>query len=347
MKRANTMQIRLVGLLAMLGAGLGMPASALAESDAPLEALRTADQRLASIGYRLSVAAASLCDRTEPGLGLQLHTLAQYDPAVRDGVRTHFGFAGPVAIEAVVPGGPADRAGLRQDDTVLAIGGVALPGESVGAASTDSLAALHAAVAALPPAAPVAVTVLRAGARHEVRVIPVPACRTRYELRIADGFDARANGELVQLTSRYLEDVPPQLLPAVVAHELSHNILRHRARLEAAGVDFGLASGFGRNAGLFRQTEIEADILSVHLLVRAGYPPDIAARFWREIGPRLLEGKIRSRSHPPFRDRAATIETEAAQIAAAGKDAPLPAFFTARGQPLDGNWQKLLIRAPR
>src|SRR3546814_17247433 len=52
-------------------------------------------------------------------------------------------------------------------------------------------------------------------------------------------------------------------LAAAIAHELAHNILRHRARLDAAGVDRGLAKQFGRNARMFKQTEIEADRPSV------------------------------------------------------------------------------------
>lgn len=343
--RAIAGMLRWLAVLAWLAAVASVPARA--QDATLLEAIRAGDMRLASIGYRLSVAAAPLCDRKEPGLGLQLHTLAQYGPPARERVRAHFHFEGAnmVAVEGVVPEGPAARAGLRQDDTVTAIGGIAMPRGLPDIASTAQLEALNAAIAALPPGEPVEIVAMRAGAPVRLRVVAVPACRTRYELRIADGFDARANGDLVQLTSKYLDTVDDSLLPAVIAHELAHNILRHAARLDAAGAQFGLASGFGRNVGLFRQTEIEADILSVHLLARAGYPLEIAARFWREVGPKLLEGKMRSRSHPPFKDRAATVDAEAARIAAAGGHAPLPDFYARRAQPLDGKWEDLLIRA--
>ncbi len=310
------------------------------------EAIRAGDLRLASVGYRLSVAAAPLCDRKEPGLGLQLHTLAQYSPSARDRVRTHFRFEGTntVAIEGVQPDSPAERAGLKQDDTIVAIGEVTMPRGLPETASTAQLAALHAAIAALPPARPIDVSVIRGGVPVRVRVMPVPACRTRYELRMADGFDARATGEMVQIPREYLEELDPALLPAPIAHELAHNILHHTARLDAAGAQFGLASGFGRNVGLFRQTEIEADILSVHLLARAGYPTEIAARFWGGFGPKLIAGQIRSRSHPPFKDRAATVAAEAARIAAAEGHAPLPDFYARRDRPLDGKWESLLVR---
>lgn len=305
------------------------------------EALRTADMRVAATGFRLSTAAAGLCDRQEPGTGIQLHTLAQYAPGSRAQVRAHFGMAGTAAVEGVVPGSPADRAGIRADDTIVKIGTIAPPDTLPAEASVATLEALYRQIAELPPGEPIEIAVLRNGKALHFTVRPQPACRTRYELRIADRFDARANGELVQITSRYIEDVDPELFPAVVAHELAHNILRHRDRLIAADASFGLASGFGRNVGLFRQTEIQADILSVHLLARAGYAPSLAARFLREVGPRLLEGQIRNRSHPPFKDRAATVEAEAARLAADGK---LPAFYATRNAPLTGEWQSLLVR---
>lgn len=305
------------------------------------EALRTADNQLAAIGFRLSTAAAPLCDRLEPGTGIQFHSLAQYAPASRAQVRAHFHLDGALGVEGVAPGSPAERAGVRADDTVVAINGQLIPTVVSPEATTAQLAAFHARIAALPPAAPILFTLRRAGKELSVRVEPVAACLSRYELRIADKYDARANGELVQISSKYLEDVPQGLLPAVIAHELSHNVLRHRERLSAAGAQFGMASGFGRNVGLFRQTEIEADILAVHLLARAGYDPAIAARFWREVGPKLLAGLVRSRSHPPISDRVAIATAEAARIGGS-KTEPPPSFLAERTQPLSGNWQHYL-----
>lgn len=309
------------------------------------EALRAADMRIAAIGYRLSTSAATLCDRLEPGTGIQLHTLAQYAPGSRDEVRAHFGMTGTAAVEGVVAGSPADQAGIQADDTIVRIGAITPPDALPPDASVATLESLYRQISALPPSEPIDVAVRRNGRELRFTILPQPACRTRYELRIADMFDARANGELIQITSKYLEDIDPALFPAVVAHELAHNILRHRDRLVAAGASFGLASGFGRNVGLFRQTEIEADILSVHILARAGFPPSLAARFWREAGPRLMQGQIRNRSHPALKDRIATVEAEAARFAAGGGHTALPAFYDARGTPLTGAWQSLLIRA--
>ncbi len=341
LRRIAILWLALTGITATLA----IPARAQSGDAALFEAIREADLALATAGFRMSTAGAPLCDRLEPGIGIQLHTLAQYDAGMRAAVRAHFSFDGPVAVEGVIPGSPAVAAGIRQDDTIVSIGGISPAQRDTEAGSTTLLATYVAAVAALPPDGPIAVIVSRAGEPLTLTVKPVPACLTRYELRIADTLDARANGTLVQITSKYIDAYGAKMLPVAVAHELAHNILRHRERLKAVGADFGLVSGFGRNVGYFRQTEIQADILGAYLLARAGYAPDLSPRFWRDHGASLTAGMIRSRSHPAWRDRLATVEAEAARITALGARAPPPAFLADRDKPLDGKWQSLLIRA--
>ena len=102
----------------------------------------------------------------------------------------------------------------------------------------------------------------------------------------------------------------------LVAHELAHNILRHRARLAAAKVDTGIGAEFGRNRLLNRRTEDEADRLSVHLLRNAGYDPRLAVAFWRDEGPKVDGGLFRSRIYASATDRAKAIAAEIARIAA-------------------------------
>lgn len=143
----------------------------------------------------------------------------------------------------------------------------------------------------------------------------------------------------MQIGSRFFADYP-EWVTVPIAHELAHNILRHRERLEAKGVNYGLLSGVGRNVRYFRQTEIEADILSVSLLANAGYDPKIALLFWRAFGPVHGAGILRSRSHPAWKDRVATMERAIAELE---PESPRrPAILTARNRPLDGNWQALL-----
>jgi hypothetical protein len=328
-------------VLALLVPGVSAPAGADVST---FEAIRAADAAVARIGYTLATANADLCDRLEPGLGLVLHTPEQYARPVNAAAVRHFRFDGAVAVEAVIPGSPADRAGIRADDSIAAVGAARFaPARPGGEASTDALIAASRSVAALPPDRPVEVVGSRDGQAFRRTIEPEPACRTRFELVIESGFSALADGEMVQISSRFLDEYPEELVAAAIAHEFAHNILRHRERLEDRGVSFGMLAGLGRNVRYFRQTEIEADILSVALLANAGYDPAAALRFWEDFGPNHAGGILRSRSHPAWRDRVATIRHA---IAALGAERPArPAILASRDRPLDGDWQGLLVKA--
>lgn len=48
------------------------------QSAAMFEEVRQADMTLATIGWRLASSNVALCDRQEPGLVMQIHTLDQF-----------------------------------------------------------------------------------------------------------------------------------------------------------------------------------------------------------------------------------------------------------------------------
>lgn len=329
-------------LLMMVFAAWSAPAQAqLAADPALFEGFRAADMRLAEAGYRLSTANAALCDQLEPGHGIQVHTLDQYARALRPAVAAHFRFAGALAVAGVVAGSPAERAGVQPDDTIVRFGDIAVAPQTDGPPSSDRLVAFWSSVAALPPTAPIRVELLRDGTPLAVMIQPVPACRTRYELAIDSELEARANGDMVRVSSGHYDRFDAELVVFVIAHELAHNILRHRDRLRAAGAEFGLLSGFGRNASLFRQTELQADILAVHLLARAGYPANLASRFRQHPAAQARSGMFQSPLHPHWRDRLRVALAEEARIAATGPGAP---FVAERDSPLTGDWRPLVPR---
>jgi predicted Zn-dependent protease len=140
--------------------------------------------------------------------------------------------------------------------------------------------------------------------------------------------NAQADGVYVQVTTalaEYAEDEAE--LAAVLAHEFAHNVLGHRVRLNQAGVQRGVFANFGSNARRIRETEIEADRLSVYLMEQAGYDPQGAVRFWSRFGRRGLNF-LGSPTHPNWRLRVQSLETEIAKIRAAraAGRAPVPDF---------------------
>ncbi len=297
---------------------------------ATLEQLRAIDLRLGIIAHRLITANAPLCREQAPATGVIVHAATQYDADTQATARQVFGFATPVAVEAVVPGSAGARAGVAANDGVAAIGSQALGGTATPPSSADRDAALTALEAQQPP---VRLAIMRGGERREVAIAAPMACRARFEVMLGPEMTAQSDGKVVQIGVRFFERYRDEETAVIVAHELAHVILRHRVRLEAAGVKGGLLGEIGRNARLGQAAELEADTLGVALLYNAGYDPASAARFWRDHGGDIDGGMFRSRTHPATSRRINAIEEAAAAIPA-GARPYVPPVLAQREQPL-------------
>ncbi|SFO20936.1 M48 family metallopeptidase [Sphingomonas sp. OK281] len=325
--------------LALLAAAAPPAEAARADdglSPAFFETLRTADLRMATIAYRLTTANAALCDQLQPQLGMPIHALTQYGPAARGRAAVAFGFASTVGVEAVVANGPADRAGVRANDSIAAINDVAqppLPDSTTpeGAAARD---AAEAVIVRSPLERPVRLTILRGGRRLSIMVKPVTGCRSRFEILLGSGLGATADGAIVQIGERFFDGYTDEEIAVVVSHELAHNILRHRERLDAAKINRGLLAELGRNGRLIRETEDQADLLGIYLLANAGYDPMAAPRFWRQKGGNIDGGLFRSRTHASSKARADVLEAAAREIAATPTRPIIPPVLATRDVPL-------------
>ncbi|MDB5696996.1 MAG: peptidase family protein [Sphingomonas bacterium] len=294
-------------------------------------ALRAVDARMATIAFRLATGNAGLCRDVQPFPGFQLHALDQYDVALRTDVRAAFGFARPVQVQTVVPGSPAVVAGIAADDALIAIGGERISDVPIAKVTSATRDAAEALLAKQPAHLPLPLTIERAGVRRDVLVRPSAGCRSAFEVLLDAPLKAASDGSTVQVGIGFFEQLDDSAVAAVVAHELSHTILRHRIRLKAARARWGLFAQFGRNAQLFRRTEAEADRLSVHLLRNAGYDPQAAVRFWRGKGKTIGGGIFGSPTHPSADARATAIEAEIAAMLSPGTS---PSVLAARDKPL-------------
>lgn len=324
---------RLLPLILLTAAA---PAKDTPPPPAFFEALRTADLRLATIAYRLTTGNAALCDRRQPQIGMPIHALTQYGAAARPTATTVFGFESMIGVEAVVPGAPADRAGIRKNDSLVAIGDVVQPGlpKPDAAEAASNRDAAEATIADSPTDRPLRLTVLRDGRRLPITVQPVAGCRSRFEILLGSGLDASADGSVVQIGERYFQDFTDAEIAVVVAHELAHNVLRHRARLDAAKISRGMLAELGRNGRLIRETENDADLLGIYLLANAGYDPMSAPAFWREKGGAVDGGMFRSRTHASSKARAEVLEAAAKEIAATPARPIVPPILASRDVPL-------------
>ena len=304
-------------------------------------ALRAFDSRVATIGHRLAVASQDLCADRQWRPGIALHDLSQYSGASREVAVRAFGLDRGPGVLALAAGGPAERAGVRADDILLTVDGQPLP-----VPEDRSFEAMEPLLDAFEAAFADGAATLGLWRDDRTVTIIVPAelgCVTRFQVIPARSPDARADGRYVQLhegLGRYVRD--DSELAAVIAHEFAHNVLRHKARLDALNVRRGASGNFGRNAVLIRETEVEAERLSVHLLHRAGFDPEAAVRFWTHFGRRGLNF-LKSPTHPSWRGRIALFRQEISAIrsAEAAGIRPVPPFLPASAPPTGATEESL------
>lgn len=324
-----------ISLIAAIAPGSATAGKAWPPVD--LIALRARDAAVLTVGYRLATSAGDLCAEKIPMIGLSVQDLDQYAPAYRAAALAMFDRADLPAVLAVAGGGAADRAGIRAGDAIAAVDGVAVPPAAPGG-GLQRVEAVLARIDAAAAAGSVDLDLVRGGLRRRVQVPAVPGCVTRFQTRVAPGLNAQANGLRVEITTGLIDLAQgPDELAVVLGHEMAHNILQHRARLNAAGVRPGARSG--RAARLIRQTETEADELSIYLIDRAGYSTAAPVSFWARLHGDRGRGAFAAGTHPPDADRVAAIIAQIARIAdmKARRLQPRPAFPTDDPfAPLDG-----------
>ncbi|MGI8944549.1 MAG: PDZ domain-containing protein [Qipengyuania sp.] len=282
---------------------------ALAQAAAPVAApglmqLQQRDAKLFATGWRLVTGNARYCEGAAPAIGVLLHDAHAYgDP---EAVRAQLGLSGDISVQAVAPGSPAERAGVAANDTLVSIEGrnvaTAFPR---GIPRWQRLIDIDAALNAALSDGKTELQMARTGAAAvRLGLEGTPACPTRFEV-LDTGSRAVADGARVIFGRNFTGfGFPEDEFAAAVAHELAHNLLGHRERLDRDG----------RKRSLVRLTERDADRLTPWLLYNAGYDPRAAARFMRRWGPRYSHGIFRKRTHDGWDERVEFIETEIAWL---------------------------------
>ncbi|WP_373489909.1 PDZ domain-containing protein [Parasphingorhabdus sp.] len=316
--------------IALAALVIAAPLSAQEQSDAgfssdailALKGLQLLDDRVNTIGYRLIAANAAFCEPKIAQTGLMLHDIDQYpDQAL---ARFALGIDGRVAVNAVAPDSPAERAGLLVRDTILAINGqkiedIALDDPALAKQPPEyrRIAAVNDQLDKALARGDVTLDILRGGEQRQLTVESRPACPSRFQISVSEDRSASANGEIVSISSAmaeyFLDDAE---FAAVIAHELAHNLLQHRDRLDAQDVNRGFFGQFGKSAGRIKDTEIEADRLSVWLMANAGYDPDAAVRFWTRYGKEHGKGILSASTHYRWKKRVELFVEEIAKMAA-------------------------------
>lgn len=304
-----------IALLAALALGSANMEAAASGPGTPIyKALALLEARVAGIGYRLTTANVEWCSARQPQPGLLFGDRRLYRQGQWASARIAYDagdFDAPF-VAAIVEDTPSARAGLTVGSPVAGVGTAQAAPSADPADDFARITEFERLIADHPLGLPLTLV----GPHGEkTEFLPTSGCASSFRVEAKDRPAGAADGRLVLISAglaRFAAD--DDELAAAVAHELAHNILRHRERLDAAGVNRGLGKQFGRSARLFRQTEIEADRLSVWLLAGAGYDPDAAGRFWTRFGQREGRPLFQAGTHPRWRDRVALLDAEAMKI---------------------------------
>jgi beta-barrel assembly-enhancing protease len=293
-----------------------------AEDIAAYRALAAMDGRVATIGYRLAAANTPFCRLKARNPGWVLNGIAQFEDT--ETAAAAFGFGRwQATIVALVPNGPAAKAGLSMGDEMISLPGtrwdqrlhvLPFPNEQNMEDLRETLQAMWAEKGFVEIEMEVGKT------WKTLNFAPPEICASDFWVDTKTKVDAGADGDRVRVTSGLVEYVAnDDELAAVIAHELSHNILGHRARLN------GLKKG---KTKAILATEIEADRLSVWLMANAGYNPNAALSFAERFGRKYGLGIFSDGTHPRWKKRVATMQAEIDLIAAT------PATNSLRDPPL-------------
>lgn len=297
----------------VMGAALALAPCTVAARENTLQRLGDSDLRVATVGYRLLTRNHALCPKRGSATGLVLHSLRQYASAVRDDALREWKFPSPVSVEAIVPGSPAQAAGLRPGDGIEAVNDRRFsPGNEDKANATSQRDQLEQYLSGLDNTLLIKIYINRDGKSITSDLKPSPACSSRIEVVAGDAIKARSDGKTIQIGQAFAEPLDDAELAFVLAHELAHTIRDHRetlASLESAGT----RAAKGQRQSLARQFEDEADLLALHLLQNAGWDPGTAPRFMRTRG-REFDLLLPGGTHRRAAERAKRMEAAIARM---------------------------------
>lgn len=316
-----------------------------------LENRRADYVRVYSIADRLRAANVELCPKRESSLGVMFESAADFPRDIRQSAREVWGMSDAPSVAWVGEGSPAETAGIRLRDVLVAVNG--RPVRLGRRSGQQAFRVIRTAA----KEGEVTLELRRSAQPFVVRLTPVERCG--YDFLMSDDSDinAFADGDTIFLTRAMLRFTRDENeLALILAHELAHNSMRHIQAAEynqfmgalggtaldilatAAGLNTnGALADVGGELGamMFSQEfESEADYVGMYYLVRAGYSPDHVEEFWRRISVENPSGVTLAYTHPTHAERFLALPAARAEIA--GK--------LANGEPLIPNMQASAAR---
>lgn len=297
-----------------------------------IEAWLQEQSRLQTVSSKILTSGAALCgEQVAPYFGVQTWNIDDVAPEWRIPAATRYGLDEAIRVAFVVPGSPADLAGIKAGDVMLSLN------EKPVVLGKEAKKLFAENLRGAAKLGPVDFEVRRQSDTQRLLVNPVTACD--FETRLARGSDknAFADGKNIVIYQGMMEFFKTDdEVALVVSHELAHNAMRHLDAKKTNATIGGLVgllldvaaavggvntngnfSKLGSNvaAGAFSvEFEQEADYVGLYFMQLAGYKIDDAANFWRRMAtadPRSITMKS---SHPTSPERFVAIENTVQEI---------------------------------
>lgn len=284
--------------------------------------------RLAEVAYPLLKENLSACGKqTKYTLGLLLHNIEDYPATHKEAIQALLNTNQKIQVLHTLNYSPALRT-LKQGDILISANNLPIP------ANTGK--ALKLIKTQLQQNPTITLEFMRANNKIETTITALEVCSYPVHLSHSNTINGYANGSHITITQGLMRFAKKDSeLAFIIAHEMAHNTEQHipqrlknsflGALLDMVLISSGIPSPListGIAANLYSQSyEIEADIIGLRLMHRAGYPIKQIDKFWRKMAAvhpsTILKGP--EISHPTTVERSLFIKKEIDNLTA-----PLP-----------------------
>jgi len=326
------MALKWIAGTALVAAGFGSPGSVADQN--PMTTIETQfaqDARLDDVGFALLQAAVPFCGNAATRrTGFRYTSVSAFSRELKEAAG-FLGYVDTVSVVSVAKGGPADRAGLKPGDRILAIDGEGIPLGTLGMSALRS----RMQRAARDAKGEVRAIVRRAGAPLALTIPLDSACDFRLVSWRETTADAWGDGETISVTGPMMKyATTDSLLAVIVAHEIAHNAIRRTSTSSKSfqeawrtlGSIVGQAAVYVKgerwasmrvarpSAPFAVEVENRADDLTAYLLARVGRKARTSRDAWWTLLVKQDSTISWTKVHPTSADRLFRLDQIVAEV---------------------------------
>jgi Peptidase family M48/PDZ domain len=309
-------------------------AEALLQRELAFEGFLEDELRIKRVAQPILESAIELCkDKTRFDTGATFTSMGAYGKDFEPVVTKYLGISGfELGLLHVVPGSPADKAGLKRGDKLISVNGFVIPNTKEAATELgkraqewfkkpDSVTTVYARKTS------------GAWQTAQASVTPVKACDFPAFLVMQESLNAYADGKAIAIFRGMLRFANDNELSIVIGHELAHNFMGHIEASQRNNVLGTIAEIIAASRGIPTQGalgsaialayspafESEADYVGLYVLARAGIDIKDAPKFWRRMAaanPGGISQRGMIASHPATSARFVALEKTVQEIEA-------------------------------